>query len=100
MIAYEFLKNKGWCQDAFAKNVFGENTHMGSKEACSFCATAAVVKSYGLHSDTAMLKLYKALCGTSEHPSYLQTVDRVAYWNDESGRTKDEVLKLFEEAGV
>lgn len=100
MTAYEFLRDNGWCQGAYARDAFGMGVNLQSQQARSFCAMGALIAAYNdkkmVHSDAVLLaeqNVYNVL----ERRGYCGAISS---FNDDNGRTKDEVLELFKEAGV
>lgn len=75
------LIEKGWTQGLLARNKDGEGAFSDATEAVSFCAVGACVRS-------------GVSCG---HLKKLLGVDTTS-WNDTPGRTKEEVLDLFDRA--
>ncbi len=86
--AIDLLDKKGWCQNQFAKDKKGCSVAIGSKEAASFCVQGALLKAgvNNLKFDTS-LKVYNVL-NQLVPEGYIE-------WNDEKGRTKEEVIDLL-----
>lgn len=99
MKAYRFLKNHGWCLGSYARDAEG-NSVRPSMQACSFCAAGVLFVVYGTDGFGVTDELFKA------EKSLYRVLDRrkfegaISGFNDTPGRTKEEVLELFKEAGV
>ena len=84
----------GWSQDAYARNAFGEQVALGSDEAVSWtlCGAFALAGKDG----TPMGHLPAALRVLAE----VTEMESLNAWNDEAGRTKEEVLDALDAAIV
>ena len=98
--AKKLLETKGWNQFSLARDKHGQSTFYDDTEACSYCAVGAV---------WAASKIPNAMhTSTPEYASVASTIQLLqsvipgnAYtssWNDVPGRTKEEVLTLFDTA--
>jgi hypothetical protein len=84
----------GWCQNAYAKNAQGyicnmcavENEAEYNPEAACFCAAGAV-----LDHTQAVRELQKTAYPNMTEREYIAT------WNDQEGRTQQEVVELYEQ---
>lgn len=77
----------GWHQGSLAKDSNGDPATPESPDACSWCLTGAiwaVCDHKGAEYKVLMTHIRKVL-GT----------DAVVFWNDQTGRTKEDVLKLL-----
>ena len=106
------LIQNGWCQNTGARNAQGDVTHRLHTSAVCFCLTAALEVSI-------ILVLYPSWRFTDDIPSvnyyYFPLLKRVtdvigintdlrtmtnvvAQWNDDTCRTKEEVLEVLKKA--
>lgn len=88
--ARRLLVEKGWCQGAYARNVFGKAALHWDERADSFCAKGAVYRVTGLSDAGPAMKLLES-CLPSGH-------DAIAPFNDQVGRNRDDVVDLFDRA--
>ena len=84
----------GWSQDAYARDVSGGQVPLGSDEAVSWtlCGAFALAGKDGIpmgHLPAAL----RALAEVTE-------MESLNGWNDEAGRTKEEVLDALDAAIV
>lgn len=95
----EVLKKYGWCQGTFARNIDGEQVTTIDSQAASFCLLGALYKSCTLDN----------IYDFDKFDTYYQIVQKsiselgfpdVPSWNDKTGRTKEEVIKLLEKVGL
>jgi hypothetical protein len=88
--ARDILANKGWTQGNYARNQFGTPVYLGSSEATCFCAVGALALAA---EDNDLIIL-------DEHPLLdafaRRTQSNIADWNDQKGRTIEQVLDLFD----
>lgn len=92
--ALELIKN-GWIQGSDAQMDIGVKVSAYDKDATKFCMTGAIRKAANpVHGDgdLALLSLQKAL----KKYLCLPFEPSIALWNDAFGRTKEEVIKIFE----
>ncbi len=87
----ELLKKKGWCQYIGAKDKNGDPADYDSKEAVAFCLTIAIMKCYKQGSSQMFNKF--------RNVNNIGTMSLVI-WNDKKGRTKEQVIKALEKAGL
>lgn len=96
MKAVDFIR-KGWCQRFYAVDRDGLMVSATDTEACRWCSLGALRVAYGVNKE--------------ENPAYYKVLDilqvrtqrmgiSLTAWNDATGRTQEEVIALFEEAGV
>jgi hypothetical protein len=99
---YEFVRDHGWCQGAFFRDASGRAVWprvawSGTPQAVAYCPLAACGVVYG--------------CGSLEYAKACDTLNKytppvggrrvsVEVWNDQPGRTKEEVLDLIRNAGL
>ena len=106
------LIQNGWCQHAGALDAQGDRTHRLHVSAVCFCLTAALelatlrelyptwrftdplpeITSHYWH----LLKHVADILGIKTEPYFL--LGEVASWNDDTCRTKEDVLNLLKEA--
>jgi hypothetical protein len=84
----------GWSQDAYARDASGERVPLGSDQAVAWtlCGAFALAGKDGIpmgHLPAAL----RALADVTE-------MDSLNGWNDEAGRTKEEVLDALDAAIV
>lgn len=85
-----YARDWTWTQGAAARTLDGRAVNASNPKACCFCLAGALAVIY---SDEADIKVRAALRYRT-HPLWLSE------WNDDPGRTIDDVRKLVEEAGV
>lgn len=83
----ELLEKKGWCQHVYARNAAGVPVMYDNESACRFCILGAM-EAAGKNLDE--LKRLRA------HMINKYKSDP-ASWNDQPGRTKEEVIALLKE---
>jgi hypothetical protein len=99
MKAYEYLKNRGWCQGVGALDASGKVTGLASPTAVCFCIDSAVFNSYADVLTTNFKKYNWAMMKVAKHLGF-SDAPAVVKWNDTEGRTKEEVLAALQSAGV
>ena len=103
MKAYEVIEQNDWCQLAFAKNSDGHDTHSLDPNAVSFCVSGAIRKAYYACSGETIydvqlsLKRYENVMDCLADEVNVPVLNITA-WNDEPGRTKDEVVDALKRA--
>lgn len=91
LIKARALIKKGWAQALFAVNIYGASTSPRSKDAAAWCALGALRAAA-----TRGSKIFGARRALANRiPGGYRGV---ADWNDEEGRTKRQVLALFDRA--
>lgn len=88
--AADLLEEFGWCQQHYALTEEGEISLPDQGDAVQFCAAGAAMRSmfdFGLENWTGGHGLVKAAFG-----------GEASRWNDEPGRTKEEVVARLREA--
>ncbi len=86
------LLEKGWTQEASARDADGEPLLSTDTRACSFCILGAVWRAVAGHDNPMESRLVYALRNAIGEDAKL-----VAY-NDTPGRTQDEILALVDKA--
>ena len=79
---------KGWCQGVEARDKNGNEVHVNSPEACSWCAVGAIkaaASDYGEYINSLLKVKGVALCIT------------IPSWNDQDNQTKAEILSVFDD---
>jgi hypothetical protein len=96
--AREALVNKGWCQRATARDCNGDVVYPLAHTATAFCAIGAIHhaggRGFDQYSKNAILSrrfLWKAIAERA--PGKV-----IEDYNDEPGRTKEEVIAVFDAA--
>ena len=103
--AKSVLVAKGWAQHWFVYDDKGQKCSIISDEAASFCGRGALdrifytptdrgIYSWDLHEAASALlsEIAKEFGSTPAH------LDPYTFWQDKNGRTKEEVLELFDRA--
>lgn len=91
----QLLVEKGWTQGARARSVEGGLVPAGDPRACSFCllgAFAQVCNDLQVGSSDARFRALSALWTAKA------TTKGIAAYNDEAGRTKEDILALIDRA--
>lgn len=88
LIAAKANIEKGWCQGVPAIDAYGNPVLPGAESACAFCILGALRRAGGF---TGAVDARNAIAELVPH-------GLVANWNDTAGRTKEEVLALFDKA--
>lgn len=92
----------GWTQNAWARDINGKEISEDSSFASCFCLSGAINRTHfvdNAHYDYVMMAkgiLTNEICKT--HPELASSLAPIATWNDEPGRTKEEVLELIDRA--
>lgn len=91
MTACEFLKTHEWTQRSYAKDKDGNKTNIADKEAVSFCVLGVLHRVYNDIFEHSLKKemLRRAI------PNI-----RIAAWNDDPERTKQEVINMLCKLGI
>lgn len=89
LLAARNLIDKGWTRGASARNAKGEAVYYGDPTAVTFCLIGSIHAVGAL--DTAYYAVWDALIKRGGSKVMSQ-------FNDEPGRTKDDVLALIDEA--
>lgn len=106
MDAVEYLEKglelikKGWCQNAGARNKNGCSVSARSPEAVSYCMDGALYKTLNPYIDVDN-KLTISLRGRLYINAILRSknyLHSLITFNDTEGRTKEEVIDVFEKA--
>ena len=86
--AADLIERTGWTQGFSALDSYGDSCYISSPAATCYCAYGAVIKS---HAD---LGGGRGLLGPAFDifRANAQTTDGVIDWNDQPGRTKEEVI--------
>lgn len=91
--AKKFIK-KGWTKYVVARDKRGDTVNARSKKATQWCAVGSIwaAKRSGTFASESFAFLKQAMIASGAQAS------TVANWNDASGRTKKQVLVLFDNA--
>jgi hypothetical protein len=101
------LIERGWCQGVSARTHYERPCHVMSKQAIEHCATGAAAAASWDSPELAFAEMMDALTDALEdlweitpHDQYKpwHKVEAVKAWNDEKGRSKNEVLRLYARA--
>ena len=85
---------RGWCQYRSALNANGEGTSAYAPEAVSWCIHGAMNKVRHEHPELGT----KDWIDMHTRLRMAAGVDSIVHWNDEPGRTKEQVLDLLKSA--
>jgi hypothetical protein len=96
--AREVLANKGWCQRALARNAEGESVYEDSSKAVSFCMIGALQYAGGKGFDTFSKPGVMVRGRLRRAITALYSPMGIERFNDTEGRTKEEVLAVFDAA--
>ncbi len=88
------LIERGWTQNTLARATDGAPTATFAEDAVSFCISGACVRG-AMEIGLPVWKLDGAIEAALRKHGYHR---RIANWNDQPKRTKEEVLALMEEA--
>lgn len=91
----------GWMQGGFANNAKGLGVDAADAEATCFCAVGAVIaararlEAHNLDTTTDLVFYARRVAqpGVADH-----LLDPLSEWNDNPGRTQDEVVALLRKA--
>lgn len=86
--ARKLLIEKGWTQAAYARDINGYRVSPRSTDAVCFCSIGAIQHVHGSWGVPE-----RFLTRASEHAYW-----SVPVWNDKPGRTKEDVIALFDKA--
>lgn len=89
--ARALIADKGWCQGVYARNANGNATDLHGRHAAAFCAEGAMFCAAGEGFAENALSFFADAIPSGYRRGYLS-------WNDEPGRTKEEVLAAFDRA--
>jgi len=84
--------DEGWTQGAHARDGDGRPVHALSQTACAWCAEGAMAAAAGTVTVFIDPAVYEALGAATGRPApvWLQS-RKLNLWNDEPGRTKEQV---------
>jgi hypothetical protein len=89
---------RGWTQGTLAENADGVHVIATDSDACKWCLMGAINASFGTveKSQPALVAAQKAIAElTGKNIGNIS----LSQWNDEPGRTQEEVIKLLEGIG-
>jgi len=95
MKAYEVLEKYDWCQGHYALADDGSPIGALSSRACHFCAAGAIMKAYNFTVDDYMQSMQQR-----KFHSAIPTIFSISGWNDQEGRTKEEVIAKLKELNL
>ena len=87
----EYIR-KGWTQGNGAKDCYGCSCEPTSKYAVSWCAVGAIMAACKEDSENISMLIKRVRDSLN--------VPRLTLWNDEPGRTKQEVIDALEKVGL
>ncbi len=95
--AAEILERMGWTQDTLARDAEGNETHPCDEDVACLCMVGAMYRACGFSTAVEMPsevlhRLRDAIFARDERDL------SPAEWNDQPGRTKEEVISLLREA--
>ena len=85
---------QGWCQKAIARTECGIPTTVDSRRAVEWCAVGAIRKTVRHFGEHRRVRLELDSMGALGEI----VGDNISRWNDEPGRTQDEVVAVFNKA--
>lgn len=88
------LVERGWTQGSEARNADGDKVPAASREACQWCALGAVLAVIDQRGGS-FTPAFDALSAQIPDPAHCGAV---WLYNDDQGRTKDEILALYDRA--
>jgi len=95
----QFLNETNWTQGAAARNQSGEPVAPGSPDATCFCLLGAMRRCYPGYTfdfESAMLRITHAIHRRVKYSVFIPVQD----FNDQPGRTFDEIAEVIREAQV
>lgn len=92
--AADLIEKTGWTIDACARNAEGKDVKSNAPDACAFCVSGALRR---VTCETRSRPGQRYLAAANMFTRFVGT-ESIAEWNDEGGRTKDEVIKALREA--
>lgn len=92
----ELLKQKGWTQDAYARDKNGEPIGHLDCEATCFCALGAIKRCYGISDGSTGKEVFNIL---SKYLGFRGKLDNILIWNDSKDRSAEQVISAFEAIG-
>ena len=96
MKAYEVLEQYDWCKRSYATDEHGRSVTINDPSACYFCTMGAIIKAY----DADIVQRIDAANLVRLTLSQRYNTRRIATWNDDPKRTKDEVVSLLKELDI
>jgi hypothetical protein len=88
-----------WTQGVMARNKRGDPTWPEYKNAVAWCLYGALIRAYGLGEGQdealAVRRAISSICN-----GFDSTYGSIECWNDDPGRTFDDVKRVLEEADV
>lgn len=104
--AIELIETKGWTQGAYARLANGDKTEYTDTAAVCYCISGAMncaakqLKNEENDYDEIFLKGWWTITDVLRNREGGKAWDQPVYWNDESGRTKEEVVELLKKAST
>ena len=96
--ARKLLSRTGaWTQGAYARDAAGVGLRASEPTACSWCIQGAMFKVRNLTGNLATPEILRAQEALLRHTNESDTAG-LWCWNDQPGRTQEEVLDLFDKA--
>lgn len=89
--AKQLIIEKGWAQGYYAKDAEGRLVDTMDPEACSFCIAGAISRVQRRSSHRTRTAVFDAVRAVTPN-------EDIAAYNDAWGRTKEEVIDLFDQA--
>ena len=96
--ARRVIAEKGWCQGTIARDSKGECVYEDSAKAVSFCMVGAIQVAGGKGFDTFSRPGIRARGRLTQAITARYGAMRIERFNDTEGRTKEEVLAVFDAA--
>jgi hypothetical protein len=89
--AIDYIR-KGWTQGSLAKDALGVIVDIDAPDAVKWCSIGAIYRAYPKFA--AQERAIRAL------KKILNASGSISDWNDDTCRTKKEVIEAFEKAGI
>ena len=84
---------RGWCQNAFARQENGDPAVPRSKKACQWCVMGALIAAMPGKPPAGLMVSCDALFRKAARTSL-----SIHKWQDKKGRKKEQVLRVFDKA--
>jgi hypothetical protein len=86
-----------WTQGSYARDARGSSIRASEPGACSWCVQGALFKVLGVVGSIPTSDVRQVQAPLLQHAGVIDTAD-LWCWNDQPGRTQNEVLALFDKA--
>jgi hypothetical protein len=97
--ARALIAEKGWTQGSVAVDAAGKLTDAADLDrAACFCAWGAVIAVTRFHDNEECRAIERDACRLLARAIGKSSIGHIIIWNDEAGRTREEVLTAFDKA--